>query len=113
MVGSGADGVPPLIANQPGRAAVPYTTSIRSSLTPSARKSATRPAVVISRGPVGPGSPQHLFGRPPHRYVSRRSAAHRVSWCRVDSCSLRSTDDTCDSTVLTEMYSSRAISLYV
>ena len=45
--------------------------------------------------------------------VSRRSAAHRVSWCRDDSCSLRSTDDTWLSTVFTEMYSSRAISLYV
>ena len=33
----------------------------------------------------------------------RRSAAHLVSWCRVDSCSLRSTDDTWLSTVLTEM----------
>jgi hypothetical protein len=49
----------------------------------------------------------------PERYVSRRSAAHLVSWCRVDSWSLRSTEDTWLSTVLTEMYSSRAISLYV
>jgi predicted RNA-binding Zn ribbon-like protein len=47
---------------------------------------------------------------PSRDQVSRRSAAHRVSWCRVDSCSLRSTDDTWLSTVLMEMYSSRAIS---
>ncbi len=46
-----------------------------------------------------------------HRQASRRSVAHLVSWCRVESCSLRSTDDTWLSTVLTEMYSSRAISL--
>ena len=37
--------------------------------------------------------------------MSRRSAAHRVSWCLLDSCSLRSTDDTCVSTVFTEMKS--------
>ena len=40
-------------------------------------------------------------------YTSRRSVAQRVSSCRFDSCSLRSTDDTCVSTVLTEMKSSR------
>jgi len=45
--------------------------------------------------------------------VRRRSAAHLVSWWRLDSWSLRSTDDTWLSTVFTEMYSSRAISLYV
>jgi hypothetical protein len=27
-------------------------------------------------------------------YVSRRSVAHLVSWCRVDSWSLRSTEET-------------------
>jgi hypothetical protein len=43
-------------------------------------------------------------------YVSRRSVAHLVSWCRVDSWSLRSTEETWLSTVLTEMKSSRAIS---
>ena len=36
-------------------------------------------------------------------YVSLRSAAHLVSWCRVDSWSLRSTEETWLSTVLTEM----------
>ena len=66
-----------------------------------------------------PGPAQHdvITFADAHRrlppYASRRSAAHLVSWCRVDSCSLRSTDDTCDSTVFTEMNSSRAISLYV
>jgi hypothetical protein len=43
--------------------------------------------------------------------VRRRSAAHRVSWCRDESWSLRSTDETWLSTVLPEMNSSRAISL--
>jgi len=41
----------------------------------------------------------------------RRSVAHRASWWRVDSCSFRSTEETWVSTVLTEMNSSRAISL--
>ena len=52
-------------------------------------------------------------GRPPGRaaQASRRSAAHLVSWWRVESCSLRSTEDTWLSTVLTEMNSSLAISL--
>ena len=40
----------------------------------------------------------------------RRSFAQRVSSWRVDSCSLRRTADTWDSTVLTEMARSRAIS---
>ena len=43
--------------------------------------------------------------------ASFRSAAHRVSWCRDESCSLRSTEETWLSTVFTEMNSSRAISL--
>ena len=42
---------------------------------------------------------------------SRRSEAQRVSSWREDSCSLRSTLDTCVSTVLTEMNSSEATSL--
>ena len=42
----------------------------------------------------------------------RRSVAQRVSSWRFDSWSLRSTDDTCVSTVFTEMSSWRAISLY-
>ena len=49
--------------------------------------------------------------RQPYRQASRRSAAHLVSWCRVESCSLRSTEDTWLSTVLVEMNSSFAISL--
>ena len=42
----------------------------------------------------------------------RRTLAHRASSWRDDSCSLRSTDDACVSTVLTEMCSAAAISLY-
>ena len=41
--------------------------------------------------------------RPMAGQVRRRSVAHRVSWCRVDSCSLCSTEETWLSTVLTEM----------
>ena len=47
----------------------------------------------------------------PAGYTSRRSAAQRDSSRRFDSCSLRSTDDTCVSTVLPEMNSSTATSL--
>ena len=66
------------------------------------------------RDPVTISGSAHSPTRGPETaQARRRSVAHRVSWCREDSCSLRSTDDTCDSTVLTEMYSSRAISLYV
>jgi hypothetical protein len=43
--------------------------------------------------------------------ISRRSAAQRVSWCRVDSCSLRSTEETWVSTVRAEIVNSLAISL--
>ena len=50
-------------------------------------------------------------GRPRGGKASFRSAAHRVSWCRDESCSLRSTEETWLSTVFTEMNSSRAISL--
>ena len=49
-------------------------------------------------------------GRP---QTIRRSVAQRVSWCRFDSCSLRSTDDTWVSTVFTDRCSSPATSLYV
>ena len=42
----------------------------------------------------------------------RRPIAQAVSSCREDSCSLRSTEETCVSTVLTEMNSSLATSLY-
>lgn len=44
-------------------------------------------------------------------YTSLRSAAQRDSACRLESCVLRSTLDTCVSTVFTEMKSSPAISL--
>ena len=47
-------------------------------------------------------------------YRSRpRSAAQRVSSCRLDSCSLRSTEDTWASTVLGEISRRSAISLYM
>ena len=48
----------------------------------------------------------------PHR-PSPRSAAQRESSCRLESCSLRSTDETCASTVFGEMSSRSAISLYM
>ncbi len=48
----------------------------------------------------------------PGRQTRRRSVAQRVSWWRLESCSLRSTLETWVSTVLIEMNSSRAISLY-
>jgi hypothetical protein len=44
-------------------------------------------------------------------YTSRRSVAHLVSSWRVESWSFRSTEETCDSTVLVEMVRSRATSL--
>ncbi len=66
------------------------------------------------------GSARSVRRRPPpvlpHGAVTatvqfrRRSFAQRVSSWRVDSCSLRRTADTWDSTVLTEMARSRAIS---
>ena len=46
------------------------------------------------------------------RQSRRRPIAHAVSSWREDSCSLRSTEETCVSTVLTEMNSSLATSLY-
>ena len=47
----------------------------------------------------------------PEPQSMRRSAAQRVSWCRLDSCSFRNTFEACVSTVLIEMNSSAAISL--
>lgn len=47
------------------------------------------------------------------RHTIRRSAAQRVSSERFDSCSLRSTELIWVSTVLMEMNSSEATSLYV
>ena len=49
----------------------------------------------------------------PYGSTSRRSAAQRVSSWRLESCSLRSTADTCASTVFGEMPSRWAISLYM
>ena len=43
----------------------------------------------------------------------RRSAAQRDSSWRLESCSLRSTAETCASTVLAEICSRSAISLYM
>jgi hypothetical protein len=58
-----------------------------------------------------PADAVRLATRPADRQFRRRSAAQRVSWWREDSCSLRSTEETWLSTVLTEMKSSRATSL--
>ena len=56
----------------------------------------------------------HGKGHAPHRsrQIRRRSEAQRASWWRLESCSLRSTDDTWVSTVLAEIPRSRATSLY-
>src|SRR3712207_1196291 len=63
----------------------------------------------------GPGSETGAAGELPRRRpgysTSRRSAAHRDSSWRLDSCSLRRTADTCASTVFAEMPRRRAISL--
>ncbi len=63
--------------------------------------------------PASPACPITTASGGRARYVRRRSVAQRVSWCLEESCSLRSTDETWLSTVLPEMNSSRAISLYV
>src|SRR5262249_45275374 len=44
--------------------------------------------------------------------ISLLSDAQRASWWRLESCSFRSTDDTCVSTVFTLISRSRATSLY-
>ena len=54
-----------------------------------------------------------LYAQGSCRHTRRRSAAHRVSWLRLESCSLRSTAETWDSTVFTEMKRSSPISRYV
>ena len=51
----------------------------------------------------GRGNVTYRRPRGPGRQVRRRSVAQRVSWWRVDSCSLRRTEETWLSTVLTEM----------
>ena len=62
----------------------------------------------------GPGAARALAAvARPARWPSPRSAAQRVSSWRLDSCSLRSTDDTCASTVFAEISRRCAISLYM
>ncbi|CAM5692018.1 hypothetical protein SVIOM342S_02828 [Streptomyces violaceorubidus] len=63
-------------------------------------------------GGVRPPAPDGPAPRPLVGQTSRRAVAQRVSSCRLDSWSLRRTAETWDSTVLTEMYSCLAISLY-
>ena len=71
-------------------------------LRPTRRPSSARPSPAsTSRGPATPRSTRS----------SRRSAAQRVSSWRDESCSLRSTADTCDSTVRGDRCSRAAISL--
>lgn len=60
------------------------------------------------RPPVAPGHP----GVTVTGHTSRRAVAHLVSSCRLESCNFRSTAETWDSTVFTEMNSCLAISLY-
>lgn len=57
--------------------------------------------------------PSPTIQHPAPAHTIRRSAAQRVSSVRFDSCSLRSTELMCVSTVLMEMNSSAATSLYV
>ena len=61
----------------------------------------------------GIGSAGHLPRSVLRAQTRRRSVAQRVSSWRLDSWSLRSTDDTCVSIVLIDTWSRRAISLYV
>jgi len=56
---------------------------------------------------------EKLHGVTVGRQVSRRSDAHRASSLRFESCSLRSTLDTCVSIVLIDRKSSDAASRYV
>ena len=46
-----------------------------------------------------------------HHQIRRRSLAQAVSWWRLESCSLRSTAETCDSIVFTERWRRWATSL--
>ncbi len=64
-----------------------------------------------SAGNADPPHPAELRGTDRRAQTSRRSDAQRDSSYRFDSCVLRSTLDTCVSTVFTEMNSSPAISL--
>ena len=57
---------------------------------------------------IGAARPAHRRGQS----TRRRSTAQRLSSCRFESWSLRSTADTCASTVLVEIDSRCAISLY-
>ena len=60
---------------------------------------------------IAPGTCDCVLGPPVASQTSRRSAAQRVSSWRLDSWSLRSTAETCVSTVFTEMCRRSAISL--
>jgi hypothetical protein len=75
-------------------------------------------ARVRGRLPVDGQRPLHHAGdaddhlrRGARQSISLRSTAQRLSSCRFDSCSLRSTADTCASTVFVEIESRWAISL--
>ena len=73
-----------------------------------------RPQAGVPSEKQGGGAGSRPF--PPRRLLystSRRSAAQRDSSWRLESCSLRSTADTCASTVLAEIPSRSAISLYM
>ncbi len=65
---------------------------------------------VVRRG--GRRRDGRYVGARPAGHTSRRAVAQRVSSCRLESWSLRSTAETCDSTVFTEMNNCFAISLY-
>lgn len=73
----------------------------------------SRELLQIARAPADRTNSRRPRARRPARtpQSSRRADAHAVSSYRDDNCSFRSTADTCDSTVLTEMYSSAAASL--
>ena len=75
-----------------------------------AAQAATRigSAVPGLRASVGAARPSYRRGQS----TRRRSTAQRLSSCRLESWSLRSTADTCASTVLVEIDSRCAISLY-
>ena len=77
---------------------------LRTSLADGARARTWAAAGSAGSSPARPAEPPGQ--------TSRRSVAQRVSWWRFDSCSLRSTLLTWVSTVLIEMNSSLATSLY-
>ena len=65
-----------------------------------------RKLVVVRRDQavvLAPATPRTEDSRVARAQTRRRSAAQRLSSCRLESWSLRRTADTCDSTVFTEM----------